>query len=538
MSDKTANQSALSASDEPKGDGSKLNQAAGSALSDIVSSILIWWREKVIGAVDQAAVIERRRDDCALSERYLFMTAMSAGIAVIGLLQSSIAVVIGAMLLSPLMGPIMGLGFALAIDDFRWLKQSTLSLLWGSVLAIALCALIVYFSPIQTITDEIAARTRPHLFDLLVALFSGMAGAYAMIRGRAGAIVGVAIATALMPPLAVVGFGLATANWEAFGGALLLYATNLITIALTALAMARLYGFRSSQSRQREGQGSGEEGADRDIQKQWQHWIVVAVFVVLAGFLTSQLFQIASEANTQRRISDAIKNEFVDGSEIDELEVNFRIVPIQVDAQVLTPNPLNEAEVESRLESRLAQEVGKEMMISLRQIRVSDAPSAAQREQLSQSDQRDREAAAALARAELLAARLALIAGVSEDEVTVDRNRGRANVRAEVLEGATMATYKALEDRIIGTERDWVIEVLPPLAQLPTEIEFSEDGPTPAGADALGVVEWASKRVNLPIVLIGPQEQAEQAAELLAQRGASVSVRPDFGPLRADWGGR
>jgi Predicted membrane protein len=186
--------------------------AARASLAAALVTVREWWAEQVIGQVDQAEVIERRREDCALSERYLFMTAMSAGIAVLGLLLSSPAVVIGAMLLSPLMGPIMGLGFALAIGDWGWLKQSGRSLAVGSILAVLLCAALVFPSPIQTITSEIAARTRPNLFDLFVALFSALAGAYAMIRGHEGTIVGVAIATALMPPLAVVGFGLATFN--------------------------------------------------------------------------------------------------------------------------------------------------------------------------------------------------------------------------------------------------------------------------------------------------------------------------------------
>jgi len=77
----------------------------------------------------------------------------------------------------------MGLGFALAIGDYRWLRQSAISLAWGSVMAIVLCALVVFMSPLQDITPEIAARTRPNLFDLFVALFSALAGAYAMIRG-------------------------------------------------------------------------------------------------------------------------------------------------------------------------------------------------------------------------------------------------------------------------------------------------------------------------------------------------------------------
>ncbi|MCL4673472.1 MAG: DUF389 domain-containing protein, partial [Sphingomonadaceae bacterium] len=209
---------------------------AGEAVQDdsysfarVLATWRIYWREQIVGTIDQQAVIEKRRAECEITSRYLFMTAMSGGIAVLGLLLSSPAVVIGAMLLSPLMDPIIGLGFALAIGDYRWLRQSAKSLAWGALMAIGLCAVVVFLSPLKDITTEIAARTRPNLFDLFVALFSALAGAYALIRGREGTIVGVAIATALMPPLAVVGFGLATFNGTVFSGALLLFVTNLLT---------------------------------------------------------------------------------------------------------------------------------------------------------------------------------------------------------------------------------------------------------------------------------------------------------------------
>ena len=195
------------------------------------------------------------------------MTAMSAGIAILGLLLSSPAVVIGAMLLSPLMNPIIGTGFSLATGDADWLRRCGKALLAGSAFAILFCALIVFVSPLQTVTEEIAARTRPNLFDLLVALFSALAGSYAVIRGREGTIVGVAIATALMPPLAVVGFGLATFNWTVFGGALGLFITNLVTIGLTAAIMARLYGFQSDLTHR---------------QSRFQSLGIIAIFLALA----------------------------------------------------------------------------------------------------------------------------------------------------------------------------------------------------------------------------------------------------------------
>ena len=488
-------------------------------MSRVAFSLRRWWREDVVGTVDQEQVIEKRRAECALSERYLFMTAMSAGIAVLGLLLSSPAVVIGAMLLSPLMDPIMGLGFALAIGDYQWLKKSARSLAWGTVVAVALTAGLVYISPIQTITPEIAARTQPNLFDLFVALFSALAGAYAMIRGREGTIVGVAIATALMPPLATVGFGLATWNWTVFSGALLLYVTNLITIALTAWAMARVYGFKTSLSSR---------------QSVFQHFAVLAVFVALALPLAFSLQQIAFQTNSQRIIRGEIEEPFVVGSEISRLDVDFRSAPITVSASIYTPSPRSDAEAE--IERALAARLGQPVELNLTQLQVGTAASAAQQAQLSAA--RANEEEAALVRANALATRLALVAGVTEDDVTVDRTRRRATVRAERLDGATLAAYRALEMRIAATEPDWTIELLPPIGELPSEIAFGEDGPTPEGAQALAVVEWAARRVDLPILLVGNPIQTTQAAEILARRGVSVSVQEGFGPLRAEWGGR
>jgi uncharacterized membrane protein len=102
---------------------------------------------------------------------------------------------------------------------------------------------IVWLSPIREITPEIAARTRPSLFDLVVAVLSGLAGGYAMVRGRGGAIVGVAIATALMPPMAVAGFGIASGEFAVARGAMLLFTTNLVAIALSVTAVSTWYGF-------------------------------------------------------------------------------------------------------------------------------------------------------------------------------------------------------------------------------------------------------------------------------------------------------
>ena len=481
-----------------------------------LANVREWWTVHVIGQVDQAEVIERRREDGKLSEHYLFMTAMSGGIAILGLLLSSPAVVIGAMLLSPLMGPIMGLGFALAIGDWDWLKQSLRTLLIGSAMAVLLCAVLVFFSPIQTITSEIAARTRPNLFDLFVALFSALAGAYAMIRGREGAIVGVAIATALMPPLAVVGFGLATFNWTVFSGALLLFVTNFLTIALTAFALAKLYGFRNSLSARN---------------TMFQNVALLTVFVALAVPLGFSLQQIAWETNAQRITRDEIRDQFERPAQLDAVEIDFAASPIDIGAIVFTP--VIRPDAEAAIERALSRRLGKPVELTLTQSQTETGAGAAQRAQLSAT--RERESAAATARLQALALHLSLAAGVPESDVLIDRNRRRALVRAKRLEGASLATYRALEARIAAGEPDWTIELIPPTGALPSAIPFGEDGPSEQGAQALAVIGWAAARLDRSVVLTGNAEQGEVAAAMLEDSGAQVLLRAAPGQLRATW---
>lgn len=478
-----------------------------------------WWRRAVIDTVDQAAVIERRREEGALSARYLFMTAMSAGIAILGLLLSSPAVVIGAMLLSPLMGPIIGLGFSLALGDFAWFKQSGRALWMGTVISIAFCAIIVLLSPLQTVTPEIAARTRPNLFDLLVALFSALAGAYALIRGREGTVVGVAIATALMPPLAVVGFGVATLNWTVFSGALLLFVTNLMTIALTAAVMARLYGFRTSLT---------------ERQTQLQTFAIIAVFIALAVPLAISLSKIAWESQAARVIKGEVLDGFDDRSRLSQIDINFDVEPITVSATVLTPKLWSDAEPMSK--KAIERELGKPVGVTITQYQVGTSAAAAEEAQLVAA--RARKKAADERRIEELASRLALVAGVTEDDLVIDRERRRAVVRAQALPGAGLAAYRELENRIASTEPEWIVELNPPARPLPN-VAFEDGKPTQAGAKAIDLIVWASKRIDASVVLDGRNTEREALAALLRESGVTVREGQRWGPANivdASWG--
>ncbi len=158
-------------------------------------------------------------------------------IASIGLNINSTAVIIGAMLISPLMGPIVGIGFALGVNNFVLLRRSLRNLAIATVVSIIVSAIYFYLSPLNDAKSELLARTTPSIYDVLIAFFGGLAGIVGLTRTeKNGVIPGVAIATALMPPLCTVGYGIATMQAEFIFGALYLYSINCLFICLATLA--------------------------------------------------------------------------------------------------------------------------------------------------------------------------------------------------------------------------------------------------------------------------------------------------------------
>lgn len=360
-----------------------------------------WWDLWVTGGVDHDAVLRQIAEDSGWSGRYAFLIVISAAISLLGLLMPSVAVLIGAMLLSPLMMPIIGLGFGIATFDFREIRRAATALLAGATIAVLLSMILVSISPVQTITSEIAGRTQPTLFDLLVALLSAIAGAYALIRGRGGTVVGVAIAIALMPPLAVVGFGIATANWTIFAGSLLLFVTNAITIALTAALVARVYGFGSHLSRHHTG---------------WQLTIFVVALGLLSVPLLTALRQIAFEAVAQRQVRDTVRARFPDGSRLSQLDIDYGAKPIRIRAVMLTPrlDPQADRALAADLRRRLSQPID----LHVDQLQVSLEANAAETAQIARAN--NAAISQAADRRNRAVADLALIAGSEAASIQVD----------------------------------------------------------------------------------------------------------------------
>ena len=306
--------------------------------------------------VDHHEVEGRVRTSGEIGGGYLMMTAISAAIAVLGLLLSSPAVVIGAMLLSPLMGPIVLLGFSFWTVDWASTRKAVISLAAGFSIALLVSIALTVFSPLKEPTAEILARSRPTLFDLLVAIFSGVAGGYAVVRHRGEAVIGVAIATALMPPLAVVGFGIGTQTWSIAGGALLLFFTNLIAIALAAAVVAAFSGFRPSVH-------MGERGWIR-------HAAVGAILVVLCVPLTVSLRSIALEGRANAAARGDVSKLFGPKSRIASLTIRADRNTVRVSGLVATPHYIDHAS--DRLAKAMQARLHTPVDVNLDQVVLAD----------------------------------------------------------------------------------------------------------------------------------------------------------------------
>ena len=189
---------------------------------------------------DDATIAKRLIGGAKIKGPALVTLILSIFIASIGLNMNSTAVVIGAMLISPLMGPILAIGFGFATLNFTVAKSGILRLSVQITIAVLASALYFYISPVQTVTSELLARTEPNIFDVFIAIFGGLAGIIGQTRKTLDNVIpGVAIATALMPPLCTAGYGLASGNWTYFFGASYLFFINAFFIFFAAFIVLK-----------------------------------------------------------------------------------------------------------------------------------------------------------------------------------------------------------------------------------------------------------------------------------------------------------
>lgn len=321
--------------------------------------------------------------DARLDTKFLLLVVMATAIATLGLLQSSAPVVIGAMLVSPLLGPIMGIGFGLATIESNLIKRSLVTLAAGTLVAIIIAALIIWLSPIKDVTPEIRARTQPTLIDLGVAVVGGIAGVYAILRKLSGVMVGVAIATALLPPLSTVAFGLVTGRPDFAMGGGLLFLTNTLAIAFSVTIVARLNKFGPSLTPQHTAM---------------QVVGIVATLGILSIPLAISFNNIVREIRARTAVQSELRALLGDGDQIDSLNVRLEGDAIEIDGVVLVDRYAGQLNRE--LEAKVRGDLDRDVRVNLAQLRKQTNAAAQLEERLSSRiatlEQRDEESRAIL----------------------------------------------------------------------------------------------------------------------------------------------
>ena len=400
----------------------------------------------------------------------------------------------------------------------------------GVLLALLVASGIVFFSPLQDATPEILARTEPTFFDLLVAIFSGLAGAYATVTRKGETIVGVAIATALMPPLAVVGYGIAVMNWSIAGGAAFLFMTNLLAIALSVTMVARWYGFG---------------GIDSPKQTAWQAGLIIVTFVLLSVPLGLALKRIALKSQVElsvRAATDAAASKA--SGRVSGLRVDLTKNGVNVDAVLMLPHHVNG--LEARLQESLAAQLGRPVNVQVREVLTADDASFAQ-QQGTLTELRRSVAALQTAESGRTAAEQAKDARETRLQEALIGYLGRLTPSADarhwtlqIASGSHLPLQRAqrIEREVnasLSAEGGGIV-VLPPLQPLPG-ITFADDSAEldADSASTLATVAWAVQRWRgnaVHVIGVGGTEKLAQAradavAAALHGGGLQTSVTLD-----------
>jgi uncharacterized hydrophobic protein (TIGR00271 family) len=319
--------------------------------------------ERGLAAVNHKAVAKQVYSESRTTAGYFLLLTLANLIALCGLLANSVPVIIGAMLISPLMGPILSFGFGFITGDTTVLRQAVRKIGYSVVLTLGVAALATYASPLQSATTEILSRTKPNLFDLLVAIFAGTAGAGALCTKRSVLTIvpGVAIATAVIPPLSVSGYGLGTGQWPIFWGGFFLFFTNFVAITIVTCLVFLAYGFRP---------GEGIGVAPRAIRNRMI--VLAAVLLVISVPLVITLRRSMNELRDWRAIRTVLQQDF---DEEKRSKISSFSQLAQDDGTVAVSAVLNTTEYRSqeevtKAERDLARVLGRPTSLYLEQIKT------------------------------------------------------------------------------------------------------------------------------------------------------------------------
>jgi len=250
----------------------------------------------------------------------LWILIFAIFIACVGLNVNSTAVIIGAMLISPLMGPILGIGYSLATYEFTIFKKSIYNYSFAVLSSLTASTLYFLITPLNEAHSELLARTQPNIYDVIIALVGGLAGIVAVSSKNKGNVIpGVAIATALMPPLCTAGYGLATASWAYFFGAFYLFTINTVFIALATLITARFLKYPIWNN------------ADPAVKKRANRWVSLVVVVTLVpsiyfGYRLVKQEEFSRYANSFVKNESHIEGDYLLKYEIDAVKRTIKLV--------------------------------------------------------------------------------------------------------------------------------------------------------------------------------------------------------------------
>ena len=263
----------------------------------------------------------------------LWVLIFATFIASLGLNVNSTAVIIGAMLISPLMGPIMGVGLSVGLNDFELMKRSLKSYFIATLFSVTTATIYFAFTPLDEVQSELLARTSPTIYDVFIALVGGMAGIVALAtKDKGNVIPGVAIATALMPPLCTAGFGLATGNLLYFLGAFYLYFINSVFISLATFIGVRVMHFHRKEF---------VDKAREKLVRRYIIWIAIGTMCP-AVYLT---YGIVTETYYQAKANDFITSELqFEDTQILSRDISYKDKEIKV---VLLGKEVAEEKIES-----------------------------------------------------------------------------------------------------------------------------------------------------------------------------------------------
>ena len=268
---------------------------------------------------NEMATVESIRKGVEFKGANLWILIFAIFMASLGLNVNSTAVIIGAMLISPLMGPIMGIGLSVGLNDFELMKRSLKSFLITTAFSVTTATIFFLFTPIAGAQSELLARTSPTIYDVFIALFGGLAGVVALSTKEKGNVIpGVAIATALMPPLCTAGYGLASGNLIYFLGAFYLYFINSVFISLATFIGVRLMHFKR------------KEFVDKAREKTVRKYIVLIVLLTMcpAAYLTIGIIKgTFYESAANRFISEQLN---FDNTQVLDKKINYENSEIRV----------------------------------------------------------------------------------------------------------------------------------------------------------------------------------------------------------------